>query len=87
MIAALFVVKDGPYIGLPDIDPWTKERDARLYPGRKKGLLLSLSQKRVVCEQTKLSKEEYKAAWASLVGKGMLPKTGLKYVESPQDLT
>lgn len=33
MIAALFVADDGPYVGLPDIDPWTAERDARLYPG------------------------------------------------------
>ncbi len=33
MIAALFVAGDGPYIGIPGIDPWTAERDARTYPG------------------------------------------------------
>lgn len=33
MIAALFVEKGGCYYGLPDIDPWDKERDARLYAG------------------------------------------------------
>lgn len=33
MIAALFVASDGPYVGKPDIDAWTEERDARLYPG------------------------------------------------------
>lgn len=33
MIAALFVVKDGPYFGLPHIDPWDEERNARLYNG------------------------------------------------------
>lgn len=33
MIAALFVLPDGPYIGLPDVDPWPESRDARLYPG------------------------------------------------------
>ncbi len=33
MIAALYVVKDGCYYGLPDVDPWDKERDARLYAG------------------------------------------------------
>jgi hypothetical protein len=30
MIAALFVRADGPYIGLPNVDPWTFVRDARL---------------------------------------------------------
>jgi hypothetical protein len=33
MIAALFVEKDGAYYGLPDVDPWDQERDARLYDG------------------------------------------------------
>lgn len=33
MIAALFVEKGGAYYGLEGVDPWDKERDARLYPG------------------------------------------------------
>lgn len=33
MIAALYVERGGPYFGLPDVDPWDKERDARLYSG------------------------------------------------------
>ena len=33
MIAALFVQRDGCYYGLPDVDPWDEERDARTYPG------------------------------------------------------
>ena len=33
MIAALFVETGGVYYGLPDVDPWDKERDARLYAG------------------------------------------------------
>lgn len=33
MIAALYVLKNGPYYGLPDVDPWDKERDARRYDG------------------------------------------------------
>lgn len=35
MIAALFVdpPPHGVYCGLPDVDPWPKERDARQYPG------------------------------------------------------
>ncbi len=33
MIAALFVETNGPYYGIPDVDPWDQERDARLYPG------------------------------------------------------
>lgn len=33
MIAALFVQKGGAYYGLPDVDPWPEERDARLYAG------------------------------------------------------
>ncbi len=33
MIAALFVSKDGPYIGREGVDPWTSERDARNYYG------------------------------------------------------
>jgi hypothetical protein len=33
VIAALFVERDGAYFGLPDVDPWDVERDARLYAG------------------------------------------------------
>lgn len=33
MIAALFVLADGPYAGLADVDPWPEVRDARLYAG------------------------------------------------------
>ena len=33
MIAALYVEKGGVYYGLPDVDPWDEERDARLYAG------------------------------------------------------
>lgn len=33
MIAALYVETGGCYFGLPNIDPWDKERDARLYNG------------------------------------------------------
>lgn len=33
MIAALFVHARGAYCGLPDVDPWPEDRDARLYPG------------------------------------------------------
>lgn len=33
MIAALYVQKGGVYYGLPDVDPWDEERDARLYAG------------------------------------------------------
>jgi len=33
MIAALFVEPGGCYFGLPDVDPWDKTRDARLYAG------------------------------------------------------
>src|SRR3954471_9253930 len=33
MIAALFVAPDGCYTGLPDVDPWDEQRDARLYAG------------------------------------------------------
>lgn len=33
MIAALFVLPDGPYSDLPDVDPWPEARDARLYAG------------------------------------------------------
>jgi hypothetical protein len=33
VIAALFVQRNGVYYGLPDVDPWDEERDARLYPG------------------------------------------------------
>lgn len=32
-IAALFVQTNGCYSGLPDVDPWPIERDARRYPG------------------------------------------------------
>jgi len=33
MIAALFVHKNGAYYGIPDVDPWPEDRDARTYPG------------------------------------------------------
>ena len=33
MIAALFVDPRGVYSGMPDVDCWGEERDARLYPG------------------------------------------------------
>lgn len=33
MIAALYVETDGVYFGLPDVDPWDEQRDARLYAG------------------------------------------------------
>lgn len=33
MIAALFVSSRGPYAGLPDVDLWPVERDARMYRG------------------------------------------------------
>lgn len=33
MIAALYVRTNGPYYGLPDVDPWDEARDARLYAG------------------------------------------------------
>ena len=33
MIAALFVETDGCYFGLPEVEPWDKERDARTYDG------------------------------------------------------
>lgn len=33
VIAALFVEKGGVYCGLPDVDPWPEERDARKYAG------------------------------------------------------
>lgn len=33
MIAALYVEKGGAYYGLPGVDPWDEERDARLYAG------------------------------------------------------
>ena len=33
MIAALFVQTGGCYFGLPDVDPWDAQRDARLYAG------------------------------------------------------
>lgn len=33
MIAALYVERGGAYYGLPDVDPWDQERDARKYAG------------------------------------------------------
>jgi len=33
VIAALYVEPGGPYFGLPNVDPWPKERDARKYRG------------------------------------------------------
>ena len=32
-ITALFVERGGSYWGMPDVDPWDEERDARLYRG------------------------------------------------------
>lgn len=32
-VAALYVEKNGIYYGLPDVDPWDEERDARKYAG------------------------------------------------------
>lgn len=32
-VAALFVETNGIYFGLPGVDPWDAERDARKYPG------------------------------------------------------
>lgn len=32
-IAALYVQRGGSYYGLPDVDPWDEERDARRYDG------------------------------------------------------
>ena len=33
MVAALFVETNGIYFGLPGVDPWDRERDARQYAG------------------------------------------------------
>jgi hypothetical protein len=33
VIAALFVMADGPYANLPEVDIWHQDRDARLYDG------------------------------------------------------
>lgn len=33
MIAALYVIRDGPYYGLPNVEPWDEKRDARNYNG------------------------------------------------------
>lgn len=33
MIAALFVETNGVYYGLPGVDPWDEQRDAKLYQG------------------------------------------------------
>lgn len=33
MIAALFVMTNGCYFGIPDVDPWDEKRDARTYQG------------------------------------------------------
>ena len=33
MIAALYVQTGGCYFGLPEVDPWDEQRDARLYAG------------------------------------------------------
>jgi len=33
MIAALFIETGGAYFGLPNVDPWDEDRDARLYGG------------------------------------------------------
>jgi hypothetical protein len=33
VVAALFVMSDGPYAGLPDVELWDASKDARLYAG------------------------------------------------------
>lgn len=33
MIAALYVQRNGSYAGLPDVDLWDEQRDARKYAG------------------------------------------------------
>ena len=33
MIAALYVMRNGCYYGLPEVDPWDEDRDARKYTG------------------------------------------------------
>jgi hypothetical protein len=33
MIAALFVLPDGPYAQVPDVECWSQDRDARRYGG------------------------------------------------------
>lgn len=33
IVAALYVERGGPYFGMPEVDPWDKDRDARTYPG------------------------------------------------------
>lgn len=33
MVAALFVETNGVYFGLPNVEPWDRERDARTYAG------------------------------------------------------
>lgn len=33
MVAALYVEKNGAYFGLPNVDPWAHDRDARKYDG------------------------------------------------------
>lgn len=33
VVAALYVETGGCYYGLPDVDPWDRQRDARLYSG------------------------------------------------------
>jgi hypothetical protein len=33
VIAALYVERDGIYAGLPDVEMWPEDRDARTYPG------------------------------------------------------
>ena len=33
MVAALYVLENGPYFGLDNVDPWPESRDARLYDG------------------------------------------------------
>ena len=36
MVSALYVLKDGPYFNLPNVDPWDEERDAKNYKGPNK---------------------------------------------------
>lgn len=55
-VAALFVMTDGPYFGIPQVDPWDRERDARTYAGPHKQHLSTMA--------TYRTKEDRQAAYA-----------------------